>query len=204
MSRIKLKYSKSEIDNNLYTFGEEWMTIDTQEYKGLYHQYTLTEETYTGGTWNESTSKLLLPITKESESIKTYNDVKNQIKESYDAIIPIQITITSADTNRGYINRYFLKKINESIYIEISSDQFDSYESSLDTNLYIAGVCTWYITGPIETVTNPVLVPGVFDLNTTEINKLQKTLPGISQKLNNPLQFYTDTDFVVPRDINLG
>jgi Ca2+-transporting ATPase len=24
------------------------------------------------------------------------------------------------------------------------------------------------------------------------------------QKLTNPLQYYTDTDFVVPRDINLG
>ena len=32
----------------------------------------------------------------------------------------------------------------------------------------------------------------------------ERTLPGISKKLNNPLQFYTDTDFVVPRDINLG
>jgi len=47
-------------------------------------------------------------------------------------------------------------------------------------------------------------VPGVIELNTKEIQRMEQTLPGISKKLTNPLQYYTDTDFVVPRDINLG
>ena len=81
---------------------------------------------------------------------------------------------------------------------------FNTYQSNLDTNLYLAASCKWYIAGAKETAYQPVYKLGVVDLNTTAITELQKTLPGISQKLTNPLQFYTDTDFVVPRDINLG
>ena len=80
MSRIKLKYSKSEIANNLYTFGDEWMTSNKQEYKGLYHRYTLTNEAYTGAEWNESTSQKLWPLIKESELVATYNQIKKALQ----------------------------------------------------------------------------------------------------------------------------
>ncbi len=68
MPRKKLKYKESEIQKNLYTFGDEWMTEDKQEYKGLYHKYTETNETYTRGTWDESLSKLSLKIKSPSHS----------------------------------------------------------------------------------------------------------------------------------------
>lgn len=204
MSRLKLKYSKSEIVNNLYTFGDEWMTSNKQEYKGLYHRYTLTNEAYTGAEWNESISQKLWPLVKESELVATYKRIKKQDIKQFNKILPIQINITPQDAMNGYIYRYFLKKSNELIYIEIDVTQFNSYQRSLDTNLYIAGACKWYIAGPKETQLSPIRIPGVVELNTLAIQELQKKLPGISQKLTNPLEFYTDTDFVVPRDINLG
>jgi hypothetical protein len=204
MSRLKLKYRESEIQNNLYTFGDEWMTNDNLEYKGLYHRYILTNETYTGGTWDASTSKPLRPLIKLHPNIKTYQELSNQPQATYDAILPIQVTITSADIKNGYINRYFLKKVNEFIFIEISKQQYESYQSKLDNNLYLADTCQWYIVGPIESTMSPIKKPGVIELNTREIQRMEQTLPGISKKLTNPLQFYTDTDFVVPRDINLG
>ena len=204
MARIKLTYSKSEITNNLYTFGDEWMTADKQEYKGLYHRYTITNETYTGGTWNEATSKPLYPIIHKPKLIQEYDKIKRIRTTNYNAILPIQISITPQDIKTGYIFRYFLKKINELLYIEISKNQFNSYRSRLDANLYVAASCKWYITGPIESKQQPIHVPGVIELNTREIQRIEQTLPGISKKLTNPLQFYTDTDFVVPRDINLG
>lgn len=203
MSRLKLKYSKSEIVNDLYTFGNEWMTSDKQEYKGLYHRYTLTNETYTDATWNESTSKPLFPLVREPKIVQEYNNIK-KIKSTYESIVTSPVTITPADIKLGYIFRYFLKKINEPIYIEISKTQFDDYQSKLDINLYASAQCQWYISGPKETISKPVKKPGVIELNTKAIAELQKTLPGISQKLTNPLQFYTDTDYAVPRDINLG
>ena len=203
MSRIKLKYSKSEIENNLYTFGAEWMTADKIEYKGVYHRYNITNEVYTEATWNESTSKPLYVYVTEPASITEYKQIRS-INTQFDSIIPIQINITPEDIKLMYIMRYFLKKVNEPVYYEISQTQFNTYQSNLDTNLYLAASCKWYIAGAKETTYQPVYKPGVVDLNTTAITELQKTLPGISQKLTNPLQFYTDTDFVVPRDINLG
>jgi hypothetical protein len=203
MSRIKLKYSKSETENNLYTFGAEWMTADKTEYKGVYHRYNITNEAYTEATWNESTSKPLYVYVTEPASITEYKQIRS-INTQFDSIIPIQINITSEDIKLMYIMRYFLKKVNEPVYYEISQTQFNTYQSNLDTNLYLAASCKWYIAGAKETAYQPVYKLGVVDLNTTAITELQKTLPGISQKLTNPLQFYTDTDFVVPRDINLG
>ena len=203
MSRIKLKYSKSEIENNLYTFGAEWMTADKIEYKGVYHRYNITNEAYTEATWNESTSKPLYVYVTEPASITEYKQIRS-INTQFDSIIPIQINITPDDIKLMYIMRYFLKKVNEPVYYEISQTQFNTYQSNLDTNLYLAASCKWYIAGAKETVYQPVYKPGVIELNTNAITELQKTLPGISQKLTNPLQVYTDTDFVVPRDINLG
>lgn len=203
MSRIKLKYNQSEIESNLYTFGSEWVTADKIEYKGLYHKYTVTNEVYTEGTWNESKSKPLYVLVQEPESVTIYNTIRPSIKNQYDTAIPVQITITPQDISLGYIIRYFLKKVNESVYIEISKAQFNSYQSNLDTNMYQSASCKWYISGPKETVLTPIFKPGVIELNTNSIMQLQKTLPGISEKLNNPLQYYTDTDFVVPKDINL-
>jgi len=204
MARKKLKYQDSEIRNNLYTFGDEFMTADKQEYKGLYHSYTLTNETYTGGTWNEQTSKPLYPLIRLATPVKTYDDLRNMTRSTRDAILPIQITITQTDITNGFIQRFFLKKVNEFIFIEISQSQYNLYGTTIDDNLYAVDFCKWYISGPIETTYTPVKKPGVIELNTNEIQRMERTLPGISKKLNNPLQFYTDTDFVVPRDINLG
>lgn len=204
MARKKLKYRDSDIQNNLYTFGDEFMTADNLEYKGLYHKYISTKEVYTGGTWNEQTSKPLYPLIRLAENVKTYDELRNSNRTKKTAILPVQITITQTDINNGFIERFFLKKINEPIYVEISESQFNLYGSSIDTNLYAADSCNWYIIGPIESKHQPIHVPGVIELNTREIQRMEQTLPGISKKLTNPLQFYTDTDFVVPRDINLG
>ena len=38
--RQKTYYTADETFYNLYTTGQEWMTEDLTEYKGLYHSYT--------------------------------------------------------------------------------------------------------------------------------------------------------------------
>lgn len=204
MARKKIKYLQSEIENNLYTFGDEWMTEDKQEYKGLYHRYTTTNETYTGATWNAVTSKILVPLIRLPEMVKTYDELRKSTRQSRNSILTNQITITPADITNGFIQRFFFKKNNEFLFFEVSEEQFDLYGSKIDDNLYAADSCQWTITGPIESKRIPIYVPGVIELNTLEIQRMEQTLPGISKKLTNPLQYYTDTDFVVPRDINLG
>jgi hypothetical protein len=49
---------------------------------------------------------------------------------------------------------------------------------------------------------NGVLAPGVVEKNFQEIRKAEMELPGISLILTNPIQYYSDSDFVIPKDIN--
>jgi len=61
----------------------------------------------------------------------------------------------------------------------------------------------WYITGNIQDVVQgSVNVLGVRSKNLKQIEAANKILPGISEVLKNHLQFYTDTAFIVPKDIN--
>ena len=52
------------------------------------------------------------------------------------------------DYSRGYVTRYFAKKVNEDVVIEIQSTQV----SSINTALYATTELTWRISGPKESV----------------------------------------------------
>jgi hypothetical protein len=205
MSRLKIYYSIDEITNNLYTSGSELMSELGSNYIGLYHAYTSTGETYSGATWNPITSIKLVPYTKPDPMINVYKTL-NQPKTSFANVQPYKISITSQNRNDGVIARFFLKKINENTFIEVSEQTWLEWQSNkIDRNLYAGVQVQWYITGPIEdTTNNGVFKPGVISKNKKQITAAEFDLPGISKKLNNPLEYYTDTDFEVPRDINLG
>jgi len=202
MSRLKLKYSKAETKENLYTFGKEWQLKDGVEYIGSYHRYDSTNEVYTQPTWNSTTSKQLFEYQEQSSIISTYKKLKN-IAVKFDHIREHRVSLTKNDIRNGFITRYFLKKVNETLIIEISAETAKMYsEQKIDNNQYELGLIKWVITGTIETNNVSISIPGVVDINNTSIKQLEKTLPGISNKLNNPLEFYIDSDYVVPVDIN--
>ena len=102
------------------------------------------------------------------------------------------------------MTRYFLRKINENIFIEIDEQQYIDWTSNIiDSNIYLAAKIQWAITGNKQTTqVGAVLVPGVVEQNIAAASQAERILPGISSYLSNPLQYYTDTDFKVPRDIN--
>ena len=75
--RFKIRYTKDEITNNLYTTGNEYMTVDNIEYIGLYHIYS-TGEIFTLSSWNPSKSKKLIPYKELSESEKSYSQLKTK------------------------------------------------------------------------------------------------------------------------------
>jgi hypothetical protein len=61
----------------------------------------------------------------------------------------------------------------------------------------------WQITGPLTTETkNGATVLSVAAQNIQTIQTAQLTMPEISALLQNPTQYYTDIDFVAPKDIN--
>jgi hypothetical protein len=202
-TRIKIRYSVAETRNNLYTYGGEWQTEDGVEYRGLYHQYTTTQETFTQPTWRPNISRRLVALKQQPELVKQYVQVQPNVDVNFQTPRPVAIRITESQRKDGFIMRYFLKKINETVIIEVSQEQYTSYQNQrIDNNMYTAAALRWQITGPLQTVTVPVKVTGVLDANRQSIKQIEKQIPGISSKLTNLTEFYSDTDYVVPRNIN--
>lgn len=200
--RQKAYYTKDEITPNLYTIGGEWMTTDDVEYKGLYHTY-ITGETYTQGTWNPKTSVKLIAYDFIAPDAKTFKQLTN-IEVKYDSVQPYSVVVTEQDRDVGFILRYFIKKINENKITEIDAEQYKAWlGNQIDNNLYVAAEVVWRITGNQRTeYVNGVQIPGVVESNLQRTQLTEQTIPGISSKLSNPLEYYSDTDITVPRDIN--
>jgi hypothetical protein len=189
MARIKLKYDLSDIKTDLYTFGKEWTTEDGQEYIGLYHKYVSTGEIYTGANWDKNISKKLIKFFENSD-VNVYKKIQ-QIKVEFQQPFPERPVITDEDQKQGYFTRYFLKKFNELRVIEISKKQYNAYQNKkIDNNAYVAASIKWYITG------------NAAKQNSRNIEIASKQLPQLQSVLNDVLQFYTDTDYNVPADIN--
>lgn len=200
--RQRLHYTPSQITKNLYTTGSEWMTSDDKEYLGPYHTY-ITGEVYTGSTWNPKTSQKLFPIIIESETVKQYKKIKTvQTKfETPNVVIP---TITNTDRANGYVTRYFLYKPNQQQLVEIDVSQYTKWQSkSIDNNIYYAFKINWWITGSTEDVyANGVLTKGVVTKNIDSLRQLESNVPEIFTFFTNLLEYYSDSDYVVPKDIN--
>lgn len=95
---------------------------------------------------------------------------------------------TVEDYSRGYINRYFVKKINDNTINEVSGDSFNT----IITGLYSKINIIWRITGIKNDVyQNKIKIySGVIEDNQTAIKNAEKEMSGISEILKNPLEFY--------------
>jgi len=204
--RTKTFYADNEIVTDLYTFGTEWQLPDGVEYIGLYHKYTTTNEIYTGPVWNASTSKKLTKYeSPDSKKINVYKKLQSNLKLKFAAPAEIYPEPTTADILKTYFTRYFIKKQNESRILEINKQQFDDWSTSkIDPIMYTAVSINWYIVGPKTTeIVNKITTLGVQEKNKLELLRAELKLVGMLKKLNdNLLQYYTDTDFIIPPDIN--
>jgi hypothetical protein len=200
--RRRLYYTDRQIVKNLYTTGSEWQTTDGKEYIGPYHTY-ITGEVFTQPDWNETTSKELIKFEVKDQNVLNYQSLKN-IQVKYETPQPAIIQVTNLDRTNGFITRYIAKKYNETKIIEIDKLQFDKWlENKIDQNIWQIIPVYWKISGPLTTqIKGAVTTLGVREQNTKTVIDLESRIPGISMFLNNPIQYYTDTEFVVPRDIN--
>ena len=174
-------------------------------YIGAYHKY-LTGEVYTKAQWQPDQSTILIPYIDQTISNKniTYFTLKPEIQLARISPTAHNVAPTTTDYNRGILQRFFIKKRNDNAIIEINKQQYDAWKSDqIDKKLYIAIEIAWYISGPANDVITGILVPGVATLNKKQIQLAANTMPEIATYLTNPLQFYADTDFYVPKDINM-
>ena len=201
--RIRTFYMPDEIITNLYTSGGEFETEDGKEYRGMYHRY-LTNEIYTEANWDPRLSKKLKPLIRKINKDTPYADLKRNLKTNFLQPTPALINVSQADRKVGYVSRYFLKKINESLFIEIDALQFKAWQNGrIDPNSYFGVEIRWYVSGLVnDEKQGVVLIKGVYTKNTEQIAYAERFLPGISSILTDPLQYYADDTFIIPPDIN--
>jgi len=202
MARLKSYYTTDEITNDLYTFGKEFMTRDNVEYVGPYHRYS-TGEVYSEFKWDPKTSISLIEYKDLTNTVVQYQRLKNfNLPTQQPRQMPC--VINSNNIVRGYVTRYFINKLNQNEILEIDLIQYNNwFEGQIDKILYTAVTINWSITGTLnDVVENGITKPGVITRNRSEIAVASKRIPYISNMLNNLTEFYTDSDFVVPKDIN--
>jgi len=203
MSRLKTFYTADEITNNLYTSGSEYMTEDNVEYVGSYHSYA-TGERYTNQVWNSKISKQLFPYVKYDTTNEQYNQLKPNIVVRYETPLAMQPIVTKSDITNGFITRYFMQRINDPKILEVNQTTYQKWSSNtIDKKMYRALSMQWTITGNLDDTTyRGAFQPGVITKNKLEIANAITTIPDIANELTNLTQFYTDSDYVVPVDIN--
>jgi hypothetical protein len=163
--RRRIYYTKAQVREGLVTDGGEWMFTDNTEYIGQYHTYT-TGEVFSEATFVDGKSRILIPYVDvqninqqneigidtaknfEYDNIKTLNVKKSIIPN------PNQIQPTDKDIKRGWMERYFAKKVNDDIILELTKDDFDNVgtENGLDSILWEKFKLRWRITGPIDEI----------------------------------------------------
>ena len=172
-------FPKSQIEPNLYTNGEEYVLFTTKlPYKGYYYK-TSKGSAYTGKTPQDGPSILLIinpyatqedissgeTISGEPPRINyVISNVENDsITNQYYSLNPqsqnrsipqYNPTIpTQQNKDLGVFSRYFCKKTNELIYLEINQKTFNQLQSrdpKIAWDLYIPLTTLWYIKGDKE------------------------------------------------------
>jgi hypothetical protein len=160
-------FPKSQIKSNLYTNGGEYILSTTKnEYKGYYYEISSGKK-YTGKTPQDGPNILLLNFTSPLLSPPTTNipvdptnntiySINKTISKSLpDRSLPLfnPTLPTQQEKNVGLFTRYFCKKNNELIYLEINKETFTKLANqspSIAWDLYTPKGITWQIKGNQE------------------------------------------------------
>jgi hypothetical protein len=160
-------FPQSQVTPNLYTNGSEFQIIATGEaYKGYYFSVS-TGQKFTGRNQNDIPVLELKPIVDVADVFNVQlPEVTTLIDNTYNNIVPAPSKIiykpiynpnvpTQQDYQIGEYRRYFCKKTNEIIYIEINKNTFDklvAQSPDILWSLYQPFDIPWNLTGVKEQV----------------------------------------------------
>jgi len=125
--------------------------------------------------------------------IKRYKNITNSsMLEFGDILINTYIpTPIDIDYVRGYVRRYFVRKVNDlnGIIYEVSGSEFIRMASK---PLYIRVSVKWRITGPKDMIMDgdKIIDNGVINSNRLAIKYASEKMENLSLYLPNLLQFY--------------
>jgi hypothetical protein len=183
-------YPLSKIVSDLYTSGNEFYNKNThQDYKGYYFS------TYDGKFFSEK-----VPSNKSVELLKYAHDEdfttlasqgygnKPLGGASMDHYIPQP---TDSDYSKGYIIRYFVKRVNgdTTTLREVSAESYNELKSN---PLYLTASLTWIIKGKLEGsyMGGTIVLPGVLIYNDKAVKEAERIVTGLSSLLRNLAQFH--------------
>lgn len=200
-------YPSFRIKSNQSTTGFDY-TVDGKPYIGKYY-ITYDGKAYSGADPISGPNKLLTPVnqyrdnpilsnnalpgvliqslakvTPNLEGKLTANLKKNIAKS--DKPTPYYPVPLPEDYTRGYITRYFIKKINNAGYItEISQEEYIDIENGdvlYDISMYMTATIFWKLTGPLNSVriSQYDTREGIIDCNKRLTEKLNLTFLGIT------------------------
>jgi len=205
-------YPKSQIKTNLHTQGKEFIIASTgQDYKGYYYM-TSKGQAYSGKTPSDSPTQLLQTTTQNPSLSAIAGDAEPglggslisnasffTLPSSYISSTKINISNspsspkqsypipTENDYKLGEFQRYFIKKGNESKFLEISLEDYRKYVSQdrdVLFELYTPIQINWILTGEKEQV---------YRVNQNIVAKAEReqNLPGFTQYFRDRFtQFY--------------
>jgi len=187
----------SQIKTNLYSNGEFVQSNNQELYTGYYWKNSLGKY-YTGKSPQDEPTIELLPIPdsfrqtdiiESTPSLDTiaYSDT-TQTQPPTSNIPPYFVTLpTEQDYQIGEFRRYFCKKSNEILYIEISKTSYDLLETKSDSllwQLYIPFNLPWRLTGTKEEAFR-------VNRNITVLTSQRLQLPKLGEYLKNDyLKYY--------------
>jgi hypothetical protein len=171
-------YPKSQITTNLYTNGEElYLASNFSSYKGYYYKLS-NGKFFSGKTPQDGPNVELIKgetpvsgpdsgftqtpgfITPSGDFITYPVDFSSTEYPLYkDQLMNVPLYYSNTPTEQDYQNgtfpRYFCKKANELIYIEISKNTFDKLtnkDPNIYWQLYVPFQINWKLTGSREDV----------------------------------------------------
>jgi hypothetical protein len=198
-------FPKSQITPNLYTNGSEFVYVDDpyQYYSGYYFK-TSSGKYYSGKTPSDRPNIELipqvnnfsngnLPIEQQNPALidstgslliqfnsLPYVALKN-INTNNVTTLPYYSPVypTQQDYQNGEFQRYFCKKTNQLLYIEINQEQFDKLvakDPQIEFSLYQPFYIDWQLTGDKEQVAK-------VNRNSTELVVFKNKFLGLNEYL---------------------
>ena len=208
-------YPLSQIKTNLYTNGTEYTTLDGVAYTGYYFKIS-TGQLFTGRTPQDQPNLELVisdidsfisegtalstpafytsdPDPDVSEEYREFTEIYNEYllvkEEAKVQTVPSYIapTPTEQDYQNGEFRRYFCKKTNEILYLEINKATYDKLivkDIQYLYSLYEPFNLPWQITGDKEQVART-------NKNIVDLTSQRLRLPKFGDYLNNNyLKYY--------------
>ena len=190
-------YPLSQISTNLHTNGNEFAYVSTlKSYTGYYWK-TSKGKYYTGKTPQDAPNDEIILFSFEGkvnipQSTTPSNSFYNQYDD--DSLSYLNLTNpsqpglsptysptfpTQQDYTNGEMRRYFCKKTNEIIYLEVSKDTYDklvSQDSQILWQLYQPFNLPWQLSGSKEQVFTT-------NKNIVELTSVRQKLPMLMEYL---------------------